>query len=643
MKKIAITLFLCAFSMTTYCQSMSVEIAKVLADNNLKQYSNRNRTIEKIDSVLIGNTTCMYLIVFSSGEWCYVASDIRSTPIIAYGFSDDILNDTPPAFTYLLNLHAEHIVNLHDDTNTFVNSEWHRLFNIDRAIPNAVCHIDNGLLNTTGRGLMVWKQGKSNSGSCTHSYNKYCPVGLEFLGCTCGHAPVGCGAVALGMTMWYWQWPKQLPWEFMPPRLDDFTPDEHADFVAEFLSYCGVTTHMSYLCTGSSTLMDNIVSALHNEGYESATKYKESDWQHWAWKCLIESEIDNNRPVIFYGQPSGINFWEGHYFIIDGYDNSPDRKYHINFGHGASEAWCSLDYINEVINGDTSFYTYENHVIVGISPKYDEGVINHLHYDEIGKGTWRAEYAYDRISIPANGDRLIVEDGGQLYMEAGNEMVLNPGFEAQYGSNVQLQINKGLLDQMEIAWNIPSCSVAVNGLFQIVTKNADSWEFTVRPNSSSITFQSAGVIHESTTVIWNPVQASVGEYSAKLVLKNSYGRKQIINFNINVTFSGCRETTDSSDNCSNVETLHHEISSFKNKDSTLYPNPTSGELTAKVDGELEAVVILDVNGNPQGGWDFVSITDEWITLNVRRLKAGAYILVVRHSNGDIETGRFVKQ
>jgi len=77
--------------------------------------------------------------------------------------------------------------------------------------------------------------------------------------------------------------------------------------------------------------------------------------------------------------------------------------------------------------------------------------------------------------------------------------------------------------------------------------------------------------------------------------------------------------------------------------SILYPNPTDGELTMNVDGEVESVVIFDVNGFPQGGWDFIAITDEWITINVQRLKAGTYILTVRHPDGNTETAKFVKK
>ena len=77
--------------------------------------------------------------------------------------------------------------------------------------------------------------------------------------------------------------------------------------------------------------------------------------------------------------------------------------------------------------------------------------------------------------------------------------------------------------------------------------------------------------------------------------------------------------------------------------ANLYPNPTDGELTMNVDGEVESVVIFDVNGFPQGGWDFIAITDEWITINVQRLKAGAYILKVRHPDGNTETAKFLKK
>ena len=635
MKRVLSTVLLMSVITTALSQVVSVDIAERVALNFMRQHTRADNQVVRNDSIVRNDTTCIYRFILQDGAWCLVSPDYRCSPILAYGFSDSIFVDTPAAFEDIINNYCSQITKLSSLPSVKSNGGWGELLAATKAVPQPYFS-STRLLDNTIRGDLRWKQQKSNDNSCVHPYNKYCPSGLEFLGCDCGHAPVGCGAVALGMTMWYWQWPRSHHWELYPRELTDNTPDEQADSLALFLRYCGEITEMTYVCTGSWTIMDNVVDALHDEGYESATKYKTNDWWPWAWRCLISSEIDNGRPIIYYGQSGSVSFWTGHYFVVDGYDNSTDRKFHVNFGHGRPDynSWFKLDNIYEIANEDTSNYTHYNHAIVGISPTVNDMDIYHLPYEEIEDSMWRTEYAYREILLPREREELTVYGGGSLYLEAGKEIILRPGFTAKRGSDVTAHINMGLYDHMEIGLFIPTSNVVSGGFFQIETTNADSWEFTVKRSVSSKVYQGAGIISGNNTVLWNPISIEAGVYRAELVLKNSYGRKKEYSFSIHVidddNILSYQESTDTVE----TETFLMTNANLSNSNhDSLYPNPTDGQVTVVADATIEAIVVYTTDGRPVGGWKLLSLSDNRATLDVSPLPDGLYLLSLRTMGG----------
>ena len=72
----------------------------------------------------------------------------------------------------------------------------------------------------------------------------------------------------------------------------------------------------------------------------------------------------------------------------------------------------------------------------------------------------------------------------------------------------------------------------------------------------------------------------------------------------------------------------------------LYPNPTSGEVTVGVDGEVQSIIIYTPMGLPVGGWRLLSIAPDRVTLDLSPLPAGTYILHVQTPMG-LSTKRFI--
>ena len=75
----------------------------------------------------------------------------------------------------------------------------------------------------------------------------------------------------------------------------------------------------------------------------------------------------------------------------------------------------------------------------------------------------------------------------------------------------------------------------------------------------------------------------------------------------------------------------------------LYPNPTSGEVTMEVDGEVEAVVVYNTMGQPVGGWRMLYLSPQRVTLDVGPLPAGPYLMTVRKTDETVLSSKFTKK
>ena len=69
------------------------------------------------------------------------------------------------------------------------------------------------------------------------------------------------------------------------------------------------------------------------------------------------------------------------------------------------------------------------------------------------------------------------------------------------------------------------------------------------------------------------------------------------------------------------------------KPEILFPNPTSGEITVGVDGEVHAIVVYNVSGNPVGGWHLKTVSPDHVTLDLSPLPAGTYMLRITTPSG----------
>ncbi len=410
------------------------------------------------------------------------------------------------------------------------------------------------------------------------------------------------------------------------------TPTINANEVANFLYDCAEASSMSYHCYGSWTITDSIISAFKSTfKYNSVKKHFMKDWKYdKAWSDLIKSEIDNGRPVILYGDHG--TFMSGHFFVADGYKDIGWRLlFHINWGHrGNNNGFCRLEKLYEQ---DYDYYfNLHNRAIVGISPTYNENNINDLPYTLIPSKNKRKEYAYHGAYVPSPNSSLTVENEAELTIETGSEVILQPGFTAQYGSDVNIRINPNWQSQMAISvlyWP-NAIRVGIDDGYCIETRNADSWEFSLINNSGAIVFQSAGSINTNRVCLWDGQGVPLGNYYGIIALKNSYGRRLENTLNIIVLPSSLQ---NSASNITGYEEEYCNIqwnneTSESEMDANIYPNPSTGKFSIEIN-EDTIINITVVNSSGNLVYIDSNIENPIYVLNMIGFAKGVYYIVIQ--------------
>lgn len=162
----------------------------------------------------------------------------------------------------------------------------------------------------------------------------------------------------------------------------------------------GHSVDMMYSSRGSGALDTYIVRALRDFfKYSRATHllYR-GQVDHLKWEEAIRQELNNDRPVIFFGQGEG-----GHCFVCDGYDDK--GLYHFNWGWGGkANAYYRLTALQPTalgIGSGMGFYDYAQSIVVDAAPCRD------------GKCGEEAPLSTPSVAIRAN----IVSDAGRQKLE----------------------------------------------------------------------------------------------------------------------------------------------------------------------------------------------------------------------------------
>ena len=321
----------------------------------------------------VPNANCYYIFNIKGGGFIIVSGEDHATPVL--GYSDkghiDILNLPDPLKCVLDDYKADIEYLLTHDINT------PKSFNQSFQEPSVV----------------VEPMTKTNWGQYEPYYNLTPMLNGK-------HSKVGCSAIALAQTFYFWQFPTScdsLP-AYFSIRLNDTVPalpptvfnydlilpsyaewdmqthsailgvytEEQVYEVAKLCRYCGQMLKMNYSPTASGSTVKRI-DIFKNYGYNSSVS---TIWRHLyndsEWVELIKAELNEGRLVVYGGKVpvSG----SPHGFIIDGYDS--EDYLHVNWGwYGISDGWFQISaMIATYLDGTTRHYSSSNSFLQGLEP-----------------------------------------------------------------------------------------------------------------------------------------------------------------------------------------------------------------------------------------------------------------------------------
>ncbi len=298
-----------------------------------------------------------------------VSADDCETPIIGYSHEGRFdLNEVPVQMEAYLQDFVERIqygIKNHIVADETTAKQWELVKTVGRLNERKDSKAVGPLLTE------MWEQG------C--HYNELCPT---FSKVPCGHAEVGCVAVAMGQIMHYWRYPEtgwgshsynnagvQLSadfgntvydWDHMPDSLTDDSSDAEIEAVATLLFHCGVSVNMKYTTNGSGADSGDVPDALikHFKYSSSLHIEKHSDHNDAEWILMLKSCLNLQRPVYYGGKGSQ----GSHAFVCDGYDGND--LLHFNWGWGRANGYFALGNLNPIGYS----FNEKNFAILDITP-----------------------------------------------------------------------------------------------------------------------------------------------------------------------------------------------------------------------------------------------------------------------------------
>ena len=366
-------------------------------------------------------------------------------------------------------------------------------------------------------------------------YNNLCPT----MSGPCGHAEVGCVAVAMAQIMRYWGYPTTgwgthsytnagltlsadfgnttYDWEHMPDSLTENSSEAEIEAVSTLLYHCGVSLEMRYGPNGSLANTGDVINALRR--YFNYTrqihKEKKSDYSNEEWSSLLMNSLDLSRPIQYVGYGSG-----GHSFVCDGYDSN--GLFHFNWGWGTANGYFALGNLNP-LGYD---FSISNAALFDIIPQYEPCVVNVSVFPP-GAGTFEGngEYHIGELctltASPAEGYNLY------CWKKDGQTMTNNPTYTFAVENdtvNIEVVFCCSPVGQITASYspeaNNPNCTSVSLSWNQPDTEWALLKQFDLHEEGSGVATDGEHIY--VTYAFWNTPPFSFGKYTMDGVLVEQF-------------------------------------------------------------------------------------------------------------------------
>ena len=366
-------------------------------------------------------------------------------------------------------------------------------------------------------------------------YNSLCPT----MSGPCGHAEVGCVAVAMAQIMRYWGYPTTgwgthsytnagltlsadfgnttYDWEHMPDSLTENSSEAEIEAVSTLLYHCGVSLEMRYGPNGSLANTGDVINALRR--YFNYTrqihKEKKSDYSNEEWSSLLMNSLDLSRPIQYVGYGSG-----GHSFVCDGYDSN--GLFHFNWGWGTANGYFALGNLNP-LGYD---FSISNAALFDIIPQYEPCVVNVSVFPP-GAGTFEGngEYHIGELctltASPAEGYNLY------CWKKDGQTMSNDPTYTFAVENdtvNIEIVFCCSPVGQITASYspeaNNPNCTSVSLSWNQPDTEWALLKQFDLHEEGSGVATDGEHIY--VTYAFWNTPPFSFGKYTMDGVLVEQF-------------------------------------------------------------------------------------------------------------------------
>ncbi len=323
-----------------------------------------------------------------------------------------------------------------------------------------------------------WGPSVSNDGNDPEAYNSQTPV-IDDCQSTAGSA-----AVAMGQLMYYWKYPNFrtsyydfIDWCSMSRKLytESECYEDQKKAIGTLLYECGIASHTEYGCDYSETLKTDVRDALKNYFHFQVGNYHpipvlgapdppgvpagQTDYINLtSYLNMLMGEIDDDRPMIGYSSEDGKKY----FFLCDGYEYHGVIDAEFNFNWGWNGFANGLFSIYNLTPDDYSF-SLNLEILVGIEPTVDmssyenfldltifyeenESLLATIPPYELVPGTSSVLMSADTTAPTA---RRTIAYGESSVYQAGSEIVLQPGFTAEWGSNFTARITSCVPCELE--------------------------------------------------------------------------------------------------------------------------------------------------------------------------------------------------
>ena len=301
---------------------------------------------------LVSSQEAYYVFNIGTTGFVIISADDCFRPIV--GYSDEGVfpteNPSPEMTYYLDNLSRGRTAALEASIqqDVTVAEEWQSLLS-GEPLPSR-----NGNRKASYLVKTKWNQG--------NPYNKFCPAQNG------AHTYAGCVATAMSQVMNYWKYPTHgygrhsytdyqygelsadfaaatYNYDLMPVKINDQSPVEQIDAIAEFMYHCGIAVDMSYGVDGSGAYSEDVPEAvLKYFGYTNRCRLVHRDSHTLEeFQAMLKAQFDMGWPVYYSG--SDTDGGGGHAFVCDGYDDND--MFHFNWGwSGSGDGFFAIDALN---------------------------------------------------------------------------------------------------------------------------------------------------------------------------------------------------------------------------------------------------------------------------------------------------------